>query len=274
MHAARRRIGRTLPGALLALLVVACGGSDDAPSAVSSSPTSPLERTPPPVTPPTTADVQMVCAIDTPMRWARPWNVGYDGAALALTPPGEAGRRIVFDPARVTRTQVGNLTTFGGPSTDGLDASFSVDTAGVIVGATLVGEAPADTIRCGVARDGIPVAGAETIMLACTRTDTTTPGGPTTVPAAPLEFLADFASFPWRYLATTDATIRDDEVGRLVGGSGAVVTREPSTDNRLRYSVAIGNRGIGEDAAYYELVDGRLSSMSQGNRRVVRDCVP
>ncbi|MGE0316105.1 MAG: hypothetical protein AB7P21_31210 [Lautropia sp.] len=301
-----RRGTASLCGALLATVLAGCGSSADSPAVVSSDPAPPSATAPPPVAapppaaappaaggapgtdapaPPTATpappalaagypDAQLTCAIDTPMRWARGWTVGYAGGVLRLAPQGEDVRQIVLDTPRATVTRAGDGLEIAGPDSAGIDTRLSIDAGGLIIGAALLGATPADTIRCGTARDGVAAASAETIALACTSTDTTTPGGPTTVAAPPLEFLADFAAFPWRYIATTDPAIRDDEVGRLVAGSGAVVTRDPSIDGRLRYSVAIGNRGIGEDAAYYELADGKLVSMSQGNRRVVRNCAP
>lgn len=287
---------RFFPVAVISCLLAACGGSSDSPSVVSSNDsaapagttTTPTTTTTAPAPAPNAApdpspnaaailaagyaDVQTDCSIDTPMRWSRPATIGYNGGVLRVAPNGEPERSIVLDTASARVDTAGGSTTARAPTAQGIDAWITIDTSGALTGAGTAGSTPATSVRCGSARDGVAVAAEETISLSCTRTDSTTPGGPTTSPTEPLVFRADFANFPWRYMATTDPSISDDEVGRLVGGSGAVVTRDASTDGRLHYSVAIGNRGIGEDAAYYELIDGRLVAMSQGNRRVLREC--
>lgn len=303
---------KAVPGTFVTLLLAACGGGSDSPSAVSSNPPAPTAQAPaaqspavqpptanpapppvvvappPPATPvpsptpvaapvaapgaPPAADIRIgggyptvatTCAAGTPMVWARPWTLNYNGGVLRFTPVGEVEQIVILETSNGTTQQHENGATFSAPTNDGRQGWFSIDRSGTLIGGGFHGATPDSYLRCGAAMDGVAAIGPVDYRVVCQ--GGTNINGEITPGRVDIGLVrVDASRYPWRTLSASGTDLVTDETGARLASPDSVRTLLPGGD--LQQFVG---GPANWDGSYYTLRAGRLVEARRNGRMTI-----
>ncbi len=138
------------------------------------------------------------------MKFERPYSFNYNGGVFRFTPEGETEQIVIWETANLTTQQHSSSATFSAPTTDGRQAWMTVNTDGAIIGGGVHGSTQDSYLRCGAARNGVPVVGVEQVSIPC-RTGVFVmedgqvglPGTPQYTQQTPVTIRYDFSKYPY-----------------------------------------------------------------------------
>ena len=202
-------------------------------------------------------DTGLTCARGTPMYWARPTVVGYNGGVLRFVPKGGVEIPVILEVSNMTVQQHSGATTYSAPTSDGRQGWFTIDKAGTLIGGGYHGTDPGSYLRCGDAMAGVEAIKPVVYRMACTSGMINLATGEKTFDPPSEESIGlDASTYPWASLLGAGRLV-PDPTGSLAAGGGNTLIRDDSVTGDV--NVYIGG-AKSSDGSFYTLSEGRLIS--------------